>query len=152
MVDNGASLQKLAEWLAAWTWPMAKDQVMASAEEFGWTITSNRPGKGARWDTGMAPPGASATVLDGILADLTINTSDDVEDPAALRDVFTDQVETVSRVLGPPSRRSPGRRPSATWELSSGSELKVGAASSSCYWVLTSPKFAEIRRDLGPGA
>ena len=131
---------------------MTKDQVLAAAEEFGWKVTSNRPGKGARWDTGMVSPGASATVLDGVLADLTIHTSDDVEGPAALRDVFADQVEIVTRVLGPASRRSPGRRSSATWELQNGSELEVAAASSSCFWALASPEFVEIRRDLGPGA
>jgi hypothetical protein len=156
MVDTDQDLARLADWLSGWEWPMQKDQLLESAAELGWTVTSDRPGKGARWDTGLPAPGASATVLDGVVTDLTVTTSEYYDEDAAgrraLRDAFASQVEIVSTRLGAPTGRRPGRSPATTWSLPNGSALEVAASAGGCYWTLTSPKFVRIERNLGPGA
>ena len=146
-------LGDLAGWVGTWHWPVTKEQLLAMASDRGWEVTSNRPGKGARWRTGHTDQEASASVLDGVLAALTVPTSDRFGDAAAARgarrDTFAAQVDAVSEVLGAPGETSPGREPSATWVLSNGSSVKVEAASR-CFWVVTSPEFVEIDRELGP--
>lgn len=149
-----AALQDLLEWLASWTWPVDESQAMALAEARGWTVVHHRPGDGAYWDTGLVGdrPWASATVLDGFVSSLRVTTAkvpgdETPESRGVVRDAFADQVALVSGTLGSPQSRTPGRDPSVEWDLASGAALKVGEAGS-CYWVLTSPKFVKIQRDL----
>lgn len=113
-----------------------------------------------RWDTGLISggPSASAIVRRGQVATVRVTTAD-VPDAVAgadrlILDAFADQVEVVSSEAGPPRSQKPGRTPSVEWDLTSGAALKVLGGDGSCEWVLTSPKFVEIKRDLagrGPG-
>lgn len=148
------ALRGLASWLTSWSWPVTRQRALELAEEHGWTVAEDSS-ESIVWDTEL-PPGSSATVLDGVVADVMIRTSARVDDDAAgrrqLRNVFAEQVAAATAELGPPTQQSPGARPSATWELADGSAVKIGASSRSCYWVLTSPKFVEVQRDLGRGA
>ena len=146
-----ASVRELASWLASWTWPMTREHALDTAEQFGWVLADDQPDS-LLWDTGL-PPGSSATVLGDVVADVAVRTSErvsaDADGRRVLRDVFADQVQAVSSVLGEPAAREPGQRPSATWDLDGGATLTVGLSARSSSWTLTSPKFVEIQRDLG---
>jgi hypothetical protein len=152
-VTTNEKWQQLAGTMSAWSWPISREQMATIASGFGWTLF----GDGSRliWDT-EAEPGASAAVVDGAVARLTVATSDYLDDDAAgkraLRDLYADQVDAVTAVLGTPTERKPGRSPATTWELANGSALKVGSSAGGCYWVVTSPEFVEVQRDLGSDA
>jgi uncharacterized protein DUF6301 len=153
-VGAAAALRDLVGWLASWTWPLDQRRMMALAAERGWSLTYEKPGGSAEWDTGLiaSDPFATATVLDGFVAKFALTTADvpGAETPQSrrfVRDAFTDQVSLLAEILGEPQSRTPGKNPAAEWDLPSGAALVVAAART-CFWVLTSPKFVEIRRDL----
>jgi hypothetical protein len=133
---------------------LERPAMMALAAERGWSLTYEKPGGSAEWDTGLIASQslATATILDGFVADLTVTTgrfpgAETAQSRRFVRDAFADQVKLVQDLLAEPRSRTPGKDPSVEWDLPSGAALVVAAARS-CFWELTSPKFVEIRRDL----
>jgi uncharacterized protein DUF6301 len=131
------ALRDVAGWLASWAWPLDRPRVLELAAERGWTLTWEKPGGGAGWDTGLITNGslASVTVLDGFVTDLRLTTADvpGEETPQSrrfVRDAFADQVKLVSELLGEPRSRTPGKDPSVEWDLASGAALVVQAGRS----------------------
>jgi hypothetical protein len=149
-------LRELAEWLISLEWPVTEPRMMDLARDRGWTVTSAEAGEGADWDTGLvgSRAWASAIVIDDVMTQLSLATAEIFQDDTAeslgfLRDVFADQSEVLTDVAGPPAIRRPRANPTAIWDLSNGSSLKIGLGGGTCFWVLKSPTTTEVDRRLG---
>ena len=153
-VATDDAVRALARWLVGWTWPLDQPAVTALVAGHGWDLVREQPGISSRWDTGLISvrSRASVSVVKGLVADLSVTTADvPDEEPGADRlilDAFADQVAAVSEQVGEPRTRKKGRSPQVEWDLPSGASLAVLGGGGSCAWVLTSPKFVEIERDL----
>jgi len=150
-----AELRDLAEWLASWPWPLKESAVLDLVASRGWQVMSHDAGNAIEWETGLvgSRPWAHVTLIDGVVSRAGVTMSEvlpekSAESAAFLRDVFADQVATVSELLGPPAERKPGVRAAARWLLPSGAALRIGLGLS-CTWSLRSPEFVQIEAGLG---
>lgn len=148
-------LQAVARWISSWTWPMGEDESVASAIAFGRSVVDRDDGRGETYDTGLLRERswADVRIKGGEVREVTIVTSPVVHDalpegPHHVTDVFAEQVQAVSAVLGPPARQEAGSSGSVTWDLPSGASLRVGRTSRSCAWSVDSPDFVQLQRDV----
>ena len=152
---SAEDLRGLAGWLASWSWPVDDQSFRGLIGSRHWTTLVEEPGESYVYDTGLvgSRPWATVTLIDAQVADFTVATTDVLPEDtsqglAALRDAFADQVLLLEGLFGAPTDRSPGREPSASWTLPTGSRLAVRVGGGKCSWTLTSPEFVEIGRVL----
>jgi hypothetical protein len=155
-VASSPALKELAEWLVSLAWPVTEAEMMDLTRDRGWVVTSSEAGKGADWDTGLvgSRSWASAIVMDGVMAELSLASAETFPKDAEgslefLRDVFAEQARLLEDIAGSPAIRRPGANPAVIWDLPNGSSLELGLGGGTCFWVLNSPKSAEVDRRLG---
>ncbi len=154
MVDfsrvSNDDLRDLVRWWGPLHWPITPAQLLEMAAARDWTVLVERKNGGAVWDTGLMEfrPWASSSIVKGDVAGMDVSVvsarepeADDVE--GALRDVFVEQVEVLTSVLGEATEKSPGRVVSVTWTLENGSSVSLGGTASLYSIEITSPAFTE---------
>jgi hypothetical protein len=148
-------LREIAQWLAAWEWPVTEADSISRAAALGWTVIDDDPGKGQVFETGLLSTRswAMSYVKDKEVYRFSIFTSPVVDDAASqgrqyVTDAFAAQVGIVADIIGEPYVREPGVDGSVRWRLPTGAVLRVGRTEQNCSWSVDSPWFAELKRDV----
>jgi hypothetical protein len=115
------ALRDLVTRLRGLSWQWQASELPAVADKLGWRLTRQSPGGGASASTGEFG-GREVTVVgrDGAVQTVSVRVSDSAgqqtpEGRAFLRDAFADSVDALTHLLGTPTKRRLGDRPTVRW-------------------------------------
>lgn len=140
---------ELLNWLRRLPWPIDRAMVLGLTTELGWSVESDQIG--FRFDTGYSvePPRAWVATPGGSVAHVRVVIASSNGATPALRDLFADHVDLLTRLMGDPAERQPGSAASARWMLANGSAFSIRLPTGAIMCGVTSPELVQIEADLG---
>lgn len=134
-------------------WPIAPQQADEAARSLGW----REPEEGRfilPYDVsqpavriGQGREEYGVTTINFRLTDVVMEASP--ERDAAMNDAFVGYVAAIKEVWGKPRMKRSKKDQDAFWELPNGVVLQVSNVWCAIYWILYSPSYAEVEKELG---
>ena len=153
---DGSALRYLVTRLRELPWQWQASDLPAVAEALGWEVTHRSPDGSALANTGEFG-GREVTVLgrDGAVQTVSVQVSDSAgqrtaEGRAFLRDAFAENVAALTDLLGEPTKRRLGDRPTVRWRDDDQTVSVLGFGNS--ILVTIAPTAVQDRLDLAEAA